>query len=120
MARARWIPRRGLLGVLSAAALLVAFTLGCDASTNTCRFTPERCERGRPGAFCVDRFECMDICCTAVAGCGSGMCTVPCTEDRDCPGGMACERDVCFFACEADEDCAAGQTCEGARVCVWP
>jgi len=107
-------------------ALLVALSLGmivgaCVNDYEVCRFEPERCRRGRPGAFCDRDSDCQGFCCKDDDNCDGGMCTFSCDRDDDCPPDMRCEHDMCFYACNSDDDCAPGQRCEhGNTVCEWP
>ena len=94
---------------------------GCRTVADVCRFEPDRCPSGEPGAECIDDRDCFGFCCTDGSNCRGGMCTYACQNNEDCPRDMACEHDMCFFACEFDEDCAVGQSCEhGNTVCEWP
>lgn len=93
-----------------------------DGVPATCRFEPQRCPGGNPGAFCDGDRDCAPgaVCCDDDNNCRGGMCTYECDDDRDCPSDMRCEHDVCFYACDGDEDCAEDMSCEhGNTVCEW-
>ena len=106
-----------LLGVMSLPA--------CDDDDeypyyDECRYEPGLCAGGL-GGLCGGNQDCaIGFCCRNPKECGSGMCTLSCRNDLDCPVEMGCEHGVCFYSCRSDLDCAAGQHCgHGHTVCEW-
>lgn len=69
---------------------------------------------GDPGDFCSVSAECVTSFCCQTEDCGFGMCSNPCDDDFDCPGGMGCRDDVCLVLCPSrdDRECPAGFECD--------
>ncbi len=60
------------------------------------------------GGACATDIDC-ERRCTHENDFGSGMCTVSCATDNDCPEGAVCleaEGGICAVSCATDRDCA--------------
>jgi hypothetical protein len=61
------------------------------------------------GAACVSDSQCAFRCARGGHYPG-GMCTVPCSDDFDCPSGTACVDDeggICAVVCDFDGNCGS-------------
>jgi hypothetical protein len=67
------------------------------------------------GSACTANTDCAQMCLQS-GHFPSGMCTISCTSNANCPSGSACvdeEGGVCLASCHVDADCAPF----GALVC---
>lgn len=73
------------------------------------------------GATCEAPDECAAICLRPTEGWPGGLCTIPCVDDRGCPGDASCVDEAggaCLYRCDRDPDCGhLGTTGGVAWVC---
>lgn len=114
--QAKWLNAVAVLFLIAGVALLFS---GCGEDETgdtepegTEEFVGE--ESPTVGGTCTDNEDCQEKCLTGGDWPG-GMCTVSCSDDRDCPDLSYCieeERGVCLMDCMEDDDCPSGYECE--------
>ena len=69
------------------------------------------------GGACVNSNDC-EFRCELGGEYPSGLCTVACSTDNDCPGNTFCidvEGGICMLGCRVPDDCRGGYNCRGRK-----
>ncbi len=91
---------------------------GLACVENECRLVQAIDVLSRP---CSEALPCVadGVTCYSLASAATGVCSIMCNDEGDCPDGSTCVASFCLKECPSGSGCESGSTCFSKYAC-WP